>query len=149
MLPNSQNPARHPLSLPVIPLRPGSWPSSTPAHGRRWKAIAALAACAWACSAQARPQACVDGNPHQARSVCLKEQRAARAEAGRHGLTTPSLEKARANALARCSAFSASDDRDSCEARILSPTDERGDPLDGGLLRESRQTEAQTTSTPD
>ncbi len=53
----------------------------------------------------------------QDRAACLREAGAARQEAGRSGLTSPSPAREQVNALARCSELPAVEQPD-CEARI-------------------------------
>ena len=111
----------------------------------------ALAACtalalhgAWAqgsASADARAQyqrdraACMSGQTTEDRATCLREAGAAYAEARRGGLTEPSAEQARRDALDRCNAFQTDQDRRECVARMRSG-DVSGSVEGGGILRE-------------
>lgn len=84
---------------------------------------------------QSEVQACLSGQTQQSRDDCLKEARNARADQQRGLLDTQgSLE---ANATARCSVFSAGDDRAACHARMMGRGAVEGSVAGGGLLRES------------
>jgi hypothetical protein len=74
----------------------------------------------------------------QDRAACLREAGAARQEAGRNGLTTPSPGREDANALARCSEQPMADRAD-CEARMRggARTTTEGSVMGGGVIRET------------
>jgi hypothetical protein len=74
----------------------------------------------------------------QDRAACLREAGAARQEAGRNGLTTPSPGREDANALARCSEQPMADRAD-CEARVRggARTTTEGSVMGGGVIRET------------
>jgi hypothetical protein len=74
----------------------------------------------------------------QDRAACLREAGAARQEAGRSGLTSPSPAREQVNALARCSELPAVEQPD-CEARIKggARTTTEGSVMGGGVIRET------------
>ncbi|MDP9602771.1 hypothetical protein ABL840_07190 [Variovorax sp. NFACC27] len=74
----------------------------------------------------------------QDRAACLREAGAARQEAGRGGLTSPSPAREQVNALARCGELPAAEQPD-CEARIKggSRTTTEGSVMGGGVIRET------------
>ncbi|MFH0132009.1 hypothetical protein [Variovorax sp. EL159] len=74
----------------------------------------------------------------QDRASCLREARAARQEAGRNGLTSPSAGREDINALTRCHEQPAGDQA-GCEARVKggSHTTVEGSVMGGGILRET------------
>ncbi|MGJ7525337.1 hypothetical protein [Variovorax sp. GB1P17] len=74
----------------------------------------------------------------QDRASCLREARAARQEAGRNGLTTPSAGREDTNALARCREQPAGDQA-GCEARVRggAHTTIDGSVMGGGVIRET------------
>ncbi|QNK65058.1 hypothetical protein [Variovorax sp. PAMC26660] len=74
----------------------------------------------------------------QDRAACLREARAARQEAGRNGLTSPSLGREDTNALARCREQPAGDQA-GCEARVRggAHTTIDGSVMGGGIIRET------------
>lgn len=74
----------------------------------------------------------------QDRAACLREAGAARQEAGRGGLTSPSPAREQVNALARCSELPAAEQPD-CEARIKggARTTTEGSVMGGGVIRET------------
>lgn len=74
----------------------------------------------------------------QDRAACQREAGAARQEAQRGGLSTPSGTAVDANALARCQAQPAADRAD-CEARVrgTGATSSQGSVMGGGVIRET------------
>jgi hypothetical protein len=74
----------------------------------------------------------------QDRAACLREAGAARQEAGRGGLTSPSPAREQVNSLARCSELPAAEQPD-CEARIKGGprTTTEGSVMGGGVIRET------------
>ncbi|KQW64013.1 hypothetical protein [Variovorax sp. Root411] len=74
----------------------------------------------------------------QDRAACLREAGAARQEAGRSGLTSPSPAREQVNALARCGELPAAEQSD-CEARINggARTTTEGSVMGGGVIRET------------
>ncbi|RQO40931.1 hypothetical protein DBV14_29420 [Variovorax sp. KBW07] len=74
----------------------------------------------------------------QDRAACLREAGAARQEANRSGLTTPSPAREQVNALARCREQPAGDQA-GCEARVKGGalTSSEGSVMGGGILRET------------
>lgn len=74
----------------------------------------------------------------QDRAACLREAGAARQEARRNGLTTPSAPREQVNALARCSE-QPGPDQPECEARIKggARTTTEGSVMGGGVIRET------------
>ncbi|RSZ44217.1 MULTISPECIES: hypothetical protein [unclassified Variovorax] len=74
----------------------------------------------------------------QDRAACLREAGAARQEAGRGGLTSPSPAREQVNALARCSELPTAEQPD-CEARIKggARTTTEGSVMGGGVIRET------------
>lgn len=86
---------------------------------------------------QADRQACLSGNTHQARSVCLREAGAALQEARRGRLTTAPNEQEAANAVKRCDAFKNAEDRAVCVDRIQGAGTTTGSVEEGGVLRET------------
>lgn len=74
----------------------------------------------------------------QDRAACLREAGAARQEASRNGLTTPSPARGQVNSLARCSEQPGPDQAD-CEARMKggARTTTEGSVMGGGVIRET------------
>ena len=74
----------------------------------------------------------------QDRAACLREAGAARQEASRGGLTSPSPAREQVNSLARCSELPAAEQPD-CEARIKGGprTTTEGSVMGGGVIRET------------
>ena len=74
----------------------------------------------------------------QDRAACLREAGAAKQEAGRAGLTTPSPARGQVNSLARCAEQPAADQAE-CEARIKggARTTTEGSVMGGGVIRET------------
>ncbi|KQX22064.1 hypothetical protein [Variovorax sp. Root434] len=74
----------------------------------------------------------------QDRAACLREAGAARQEASRGGLTSPSPARGQVNALARCGELPAAEQPD-CEARIEggARTTTEGSVMGGGVIRET------------
>ncbi|MET3497620.1 hypothetical protein [Variovorax boronicumulans] len=74
----------------------------------------------------------------QDRAACLREAGAAKQEAARSGLTTPSPARGQVNALARCAEQPAADQAD-CEARMKggARTTTEGSVMGGGVIRET------------
>jgi hypothetical protein len=84
-----------------------------------------------------KERAACDG-VQQDRAACLREAGAARQEATRNGLTTPSPAREQVNALARCREQPAGDQAD-CEARVKGGalTSTEGSVMGGGVIRET------------
>jgi len=84
-----------------------------------------------------KERAACDG-VQQDRAACLREAGAARQEAGRGGLTSPSPAREQVNSLARCSELPAAEQPD-CEARIKGGprTTTEGSVMGGGVIRET------------
>ncbi|WP_295981548.1 hypothetical protein [uncultured Variovorax sp.] len=74
----------------------------------------------------------------QDRAACLREAGAARQEASRGGLSSPSSAREQVNSLARCSELPAAEQPD-CEARIKggARTTTEGSVMGGGVIRET------------
>ncbi|MBB4219666.1 hypothetical protein [Variovorax guangxiensis] len=74
----------------------------------------------------------------QDRAACLREAGAARQEAARGGLTSPSPAREQVNSLARCSELPAAE-QPACEARIKGGprTTTEGSVMGGGVIRET------------
>jgi hypothetical protein len=74
----------------------------------------------------------------QDRAACLREAGAARQEADRNGLTTPSPARGQVNSLARCAEQPAADQAE-CEARVKggARTSTEGSVMGGGVIRET------------
>jgi hypothetical protein len=77
---------------------------------------------------------CLSGRSPQPRDVCLKEAGAAREEARRQGLSSPTAEFTR-NQLQRCQPLPPAD-RQACIARMSGAGTTRGSVAEGGVLRE-------------
>ena len=79
-----------------------------------------------------------DARMQKDRAACLREAGAARQEAKRNGLTTPSAPREQVNALARCSE-QPGPDQPECEARIKggARTTTEGSVMGGGVIRET------------
>lgn len=98
--------------------------------------VSALAADRSAEQAYQRERAaCLSGRSHQDQATCLKEAGAARAEARRGGLATPSADFM-ANALQRCNALPDADRAD-CKARVAGYGTQSGSVEGGGIYRET------------
>jgi len=79
---------------------------------------------------------CTSGQSSQDRATCQREARSALAAARRGALTTPA-DQALANAMQRCHAFPAGDDRRACESRVRGEGTVQGSVAGGGILRET------------
>ncbi len=88
--------------------------------------------------ARAQKERAVCDGVQQDRAACLREAGAAKQEAGRAGLTTPSPARGQVNSLARCAEQPAADQAD-CEARIKggARTTTEGSVMGGGVIRET------------
>jgi hypothetical protein len=84
-------------------------------------------------AAQQARAACMSENVD--RAACMREIGAARYEAKRGGLTEPESDF-RQNALKRCENFTAQDDRQACERRVLGDGSVSGSVEEGGVLRQ-------------
>lgn len=85
-------------------------------------------------SYQQEVQACMSGRTQQDQATCLREARNAQGDKRRGVLDTQG--DLRANALARCSAFQAGEDRAACQARVMGFGSVEGSVAGGGLIRE-------------
>lgn len=87
--------------------------------------------------------ACLDGSTQQDRATCLKEAKAARAEARRDGLHNVGATVQADNALLRCKAQPEGTDRSLCERMVRGEGTQTGTVGAGGVLKELtiRQTE--------
>lgn len=79
--------------------------------------------------------ACLSGRTNQDQATCLREAGAARVEARRGGLNTPSADYM-ANALQRCNALPVPDRAD-CKARVAGYGTQSGSVEGGGIYRET------------
>lgn len=78
-------------------------------------------------------QSCNSGATPQDRATCLREARNAQADKQRGRLDT-SMSDLASNATARCSVFTAADDKAACVARVVGGQTS-GSVADGGVLR--------------
>jgi len=79
--------------------------------------------------------ACLNGTTSQVKSACLKEAAAARAEARRGGLTTPSPQTMAENTTRRCLSQPLQD-RDDCVRRMNGEGTVEGSVAQGAIVRE-------------
>jgi hypothetical protein len=85
-------------------------------------------------SYQSEVQACMTGKTQQDQATCLKEARNAQSDKQRGVLDTQG--PLAANAMDRCGAFQAGEDRAACEARVLGMGSADGSVAAGGVIRE-------------
>jgi len=79
--------------------------------------------------------ACMSGQSNEDQQTCLKEAAAARFEASRGGLTTPTPRQLVQNALLRCQAQPIAD-RDACERMVRGEGRQEGSVAQGAVVRE-------------
>ncbi|HSW21094.1 MAG TPA: hypothetical protein VLJ86_27975 [Ramlibacter sp.] len=84
-------------------------------------------------------QSCMSGQTAQDRDTCLREARNAQAERQR-GTLGEADRQYQANALARCDAFKAADDKSACQARVMGQGQISGSVAGGGILRQYEMT---------
>jgi hypothetical protein len=76
----------------------------------------------------------MSGRTQQDQATCLREARNAQADKRRGVLDTQG--SLQANAVARCDAFRAGEDRAACQARVMGFGSTEGSVAGGGLIRE-------------
>jgi hypothetical protein len=79
--------------------------------------------------------ACLSGQSNEDKKTCLKEAAAARLEASRGALTTPTPQQLAQNALRRCQVQPA-ESRDACERMVRGEGRQEGSVAQGAVVRE-------------
>ena len=118
--------------------------------GLAWTAGAAHAADTSATSQAQHQQdvaTCKSGASGQPLETCLREAAAARQERDRQNLNAQSPEQLRQNELARCNRLPESQ-RQTCVAKMTSPTNVQGSVQGGGVLRKKEIQVPATPATP-
>ena len=85
-------------------------------------------------SYQSEVNACMTGKTQQDQATCLREAHNANADKRRGALDTQG--SLQANAMARCEAFKAGEDKAACQARVMGYGATDGSVAGGGLIRE-------------
>lgn len=135
----------HPMNAVQVPLK--SLAAILCLAGLMWTAGAARAADTASTSQSQHQQdvaTCKSGASGQPLETCLREAAAARQERDRQNLREDSPEQLRQNELARCNRLPESQ-RQTCVAKMTSPTNVQGSVQGGGVLR---QKEIQVPATP-
>ena len=96
---------------------------------------------------RAEHAACLNGTKAEDKSACLKEAAAARVEARRGGLTTPSPQMLAENTTRRCLSQPIQD-RDDCERRMNGQGTAEGSVAQGAIVRETNSITIETAAGP-